>query len=122
MKFQSAFSVLLTAALTAGLIVVTSGHSNAGGPAGRITAQCHASFTADPAWYTGAQLKSALGFKYKCYHYAPLNSQSWFTPGYAYVCSEGFTPMLASGPDAPGVVNLKIQAEERYFCISRANV
>jgi hypothetical protein len=123
MKF---FGVLLTGALAAGLIVMTSAHSTAGGPPGKIAAQCHVSFTADPAWYTSAQLNSDIGVKYKCYHYAPLDSPSWFHPGYAYVCSSGFTPMLAPGPDAPGVVNLKTQAgpqaEERYFCISHANI
>lgn len=113
MKF---LGTLLTLALLAGLGVATRAPSSAGPPQGRITAKCATGFTADPAWYTAAQLNSALGVKYKCYRMVPPNTSNFFHPGYPFVCSDKFSAMLEnSGADAPKVLD---SGEARYFCIS----
>lgn len=113
MKF---LSMLFTLAVVAGLSLATRAPSAAAPPRGLIVAKCMSGYTADPAGYTAAQLNSALGVKYRCYRMLPPYSSNPYYPGYPFICSDKFSPMLEnSGADAPKVFD---SGEARYFCIS----
>src|SRR5437763_649389 len=110
------FSTLLAFSFVGSLLVVTSAPSAAAGPAGRIIAKCVPGWTADPSWYTAAQLGSGIGVKYQCSRQLPPYPPNVFHPGFPYTCSDGFSALREnSGADAPKVEN---SGFVRYFCIS----